>query len=325
MKQCSKCGSKKEYFDFPACKGTKDGYSSRCKSCRSDYAKKYRKTENAKNKERAAKNNRISNLRNLVADPTIVLSPIESYILGFIQTDGSFSGDSIQIEISIKDIDILFKIKQNLNLNGNISTRIRDTNFKKNAESATLSINKSIFLDKIKCLVPVGKKSQLIEAPKNISYSERDYWRGVIDGDGSLGIKKSNGNVFISLNTSSDKLYNDYISYLNKNINFIPKVSRNKRDNTYNIVLLNINCISLVKLLYSNNDISLYRKQELANKIIIYDLYSIPTSFSKEEDRIIFSHSNEESSRLLPKYRPSNLSLRRNYLLNLERWGYYNE
>src|SRR5258708_10151754 len=207
MKQCSKCGSKKEYFDFPACKGTKDGYSSRCKSCRSDYAKKYRKTENAKNKERAAKNNRISNLRNLVADPTIVLSPIESYILGFIQTDGSFSGDSIQIEISIKEIDILFKIKQNLNLNGNISTTIKDTNFKKNAESATLSINKSIFLDKIKCLVPVGKKSQLIEAPKNISYSERDYWRGGNYGDGPLRIKKKNRKLIIFFKKLNEKIY----------------------------------------------------------------------------------------------------------------------
>ena len=54
----------------------------------------------------------------------------------------------------------------------------------------------------IKKYVPVGKKSYIICPPKE-EFSEVDYWRGIIDGDGSLGIAKSLGNApFLSVITA---------------------------------------------------------------------------------------------------------------------------
>jgi len=63
----------------------------------------------------------------------------------------------------------------------------------------------------IKLDMVYGRKSYSINLPKS-ELSEKDYFRGVIDGDGSLGLT-SNGYPFVSLVTSSEAFAEAYLNF----------------------------------------------------------------------------------------------------------------
>jgi hypothetical protein len=139
-----------------------------------------------------------------------------SYIIGFIQTDGCLTSATrnrgkVSIGISKRDKDILDAMVEYLDYNYSIKERIQNTNFKDNFESVCLTICDKKFRDFLINDVGMhyGKKSYTITIPK-INYSEIDYWRGIIDGDGSLGLT-SNNIPFLSLVTASEELKKEYI------------------------------------------------------------------------------------------------------------------
>lgn len=198
----------------------------------------------------------------------MILNENESYLLGFLQTDGHRNKNNCyQLELSYKDIDILNKIKKYFNIKNPIKIRERITNFSNNKMYKFVSLYiPGIKIENLNCFIPFGKKSEIISAPKNITYSEVDYWRGVIDGDGSVGIR--NAGPYISLNTSSDELYHDFNSFLMNFVGIKTNNKRNKRDNTYNVVICSTNAITLANLIYDNKcKLFLIRKKKLANKI----------------------------------------------------------
>ena len=90
----------------------------------------------------------------------------------------------------------------------------------------------------------IGKctPNHILEIPTNTihkptdEYDEDYFWLGVIDGDGSLGMK-GDGHPYINLTTKSEQLKEDFLDYIEKLTNFRPSVSKNKRDNIYNITV----------------------------------------------------------------------------------------
>ena len=118
-----------------------------------------------------------------------------SYLIGLFQTDGNIyettrNRGKATIELSVKDEDIIEKIKNLIPYNYNITKRTR-----------TVSIGKYDYIDKeyvaikiydinfrkflIDSGVPSGKKSSIIGAPLHLeNLSIRDYVRGLYDGDG---------------------------------------------------------------------------------------------------------------------------------------------
>lgn len=197
--------------------------------------------------------------------------PQYSYLIGFIQTDGHLQSNTrnrgrLSIEISYKDKEILMKLQNIIPVNTTIYTRVRNTNFIKNHTGITLNVFDKNFRETINYYgVPYGKKSNIIEPPK-VNYSQIDYWRGIIDGDGSLGMT-SNNIPFISLITMSEKLFLEYKKFLT-NFGIEINLNRNKRDNIYNICVFNENAQKIVSALYYPGAIALDRKMKKANDII---------------------------------------------------------
>lgn len=198
-------------------------------------------------------------------------TPEISYLIGFIQTDGHLQKNTrnrgrLSIEISTKDYDILEKLQQIIPVNTTIYTRIRNTNFKNNVSSTTLNVFDHEFRNAIVAFgVPYGKKSDIISPPR-LPYLENDYWRGIIDGDGSLGMtgKKI---PYISLVTASEDLYQSYKHWLQKyNINI--DVNRNLRDSVYNITLFREKAQKIISILYYDQCICLNRKLIAAHEAI---------------------------------------------------------
>lgn len=179
--------------------------------------------------------------------------------------------------------------------------------FKKNYKSAILSNHRKSFRNKfIQAGMPVKNKG-LIGSPPNTTYSESDFWRGVFDGNGSLGFTKTN-EPFISLATKSIKLKTALCELLSTKFDIHKNIEPNKRDHIYNIVLKNEDAIQFCDFLYENSNICLQRKYNAYLQIKTWTRTKKrikQQSWSKNEITYIQEHSIEESMQHLNRSKQS--------------------
>lgn len=234
----------------------------------------------------------------------------ESYIYGLLLADGSLNlqernRGKISLEIQESDKDLVFKLFQ-LIPGSTIRERVRNTNFKEEYHSIIFSNSKRDFREKlIKQGFPTKNKTDNA-VPPVLKYFEKDFWRGVLDGDGSLGFTSDN-KPFVSLVTKSEKLKNAYLDFLFKNYNIIKNISRNKRDNVYNIVVLGEDAVKLSKELWIDSELYLNRKYKKAKELQLWErpksLRKKPKytkrSWNVEEDNYILTHTLEDSEKNL--------------------------
>lgn len=193
----------------------------------------------------------------------IVLNSIDSYLYGLFLTDGHISEYTrnrgrISVELSYMDHELLEKIHK-IYPESKLHIRERSTNFKKDYKGISINFHMKEFRDRfISYGLPLKDKSIVGDVPI-VTYSERDFWRGVIDGDGSVCITAS-GFPVISLVIVGEALKNSYCSMLKNNFNIEKNVHRNKRDNIYNICVPYKNAIILGDYLYKDAELYLDRK-----------------------------------------------------------------
>jgi len=223
----------------------------------------------------------------------------------------------MSIEIGVKDSHILYEFKNLVTCNSFIRERTRDTNFKSNHTSISWTVHDWGFRNAInEAGVPYGKKSFTIQPPKQ-EYVQSDYWRGIIDADGSLGIT-AQGFPFCSLVTSSEPLAEAYFDLIEQLTDFRPTTKKNKRDGVYNIMVWKERAKILVKFLYENASIALDRKRTSASEIMNWQRQpKMPRSQMKrwtdEEKEFVMTHSVAESMRFLQRPLGSIYGIR-NYL-----------
>lgn len=188
-------------------------------------------------------------------------------MFGLFQVDGHLSKDTrnrgkFSIEMKSSDSMILLELQEHIPYHSKISYRERTTNFG-HINTAILQIYSREFRDEINMLgIPYGKKSSII-APPNTEYSIIDYYRGVVDANGSLGITSKNI-PFVSLNIYSDALKDSYLNMLTSITKKHKTASRTLRDNTYNIVVYKEDAQKLVHSLYYPGCICIRRKYNFA-------------------------------------------------------------
>jgi DNA-binding transcriptional regulator WhiA len=189
------------------------------------------------------------------------MNDIDSYIYGLFITDGSLNlttrnRGKITLEVNEKDEDIIYKL-YNIIPNSKVHERTRNTNFKKNYKSKIFSNHQRSFREKfIRYGFPTKNKTLSADVPKE-EYNEISFWRGIIDGDGSLGFIKD-GSPFVSLVTKSEFLKDKYLIFLNKFLGITKHLKRNKRDQVYNIIVKNEEAVKLSKMLYLTEKTDLY-------------------------------------------------------------------
>ena len=202
-----------------------------------------------------------------------------------------------------KDINLLEILHNRCPAISNISSRIRNTNFKDNYASVSLTINdRNLAKVLLKLGLPLGKKSKKIFVP-NFPLSEIDYWRGIIDGDGSLGF--TNGKPYICLCTINDNIADNFKSFIYKISRSVSKTKKNSRDGAYNIKIVGQRAKEIVEKIYYPGCISLNRKYIIAKNIINFQNIKSNIHFSDDDDDYILSHSLDESIKLLNRSKRS--------------------
>ncbi|HVE58259.1 MAG TPA: hypothetical protein VNB22_15605 [Pyrinomonadaceae bacterium] len=128
--------------------------------------------------------------------------------------------------------------------------------------------------------IPCGRKSHIISTPV-CEYSKIDYFRGLIDGDGSLGLT-SKSFPFLSFITASPKFAFEYLNFL-KSITGKEKTSiQNKRDNVFNIAVYKEDAQKVVQILYYDKCLALPRKLKKAKEVLNWQR---PATMKKIENR----------------------------------------
>lgn len=227
----------------------------------------------------------------------------QSYFLGLFATDGGFYETTrirgrISIELAIKDKDILEKLQGVIPVKSTITTRTRDTNYMKDYTSARLDIHDRGFRDWLKLNYDPGKKSNNVSPPKT-SFVRKSFYRGVIDGDGSLGFT-ARGFPFLSLCTNSENIARDYINLIFEVTGRWKTTSRNKRDRVYNIAIYQEDAQIFAEYLYGDSEIHLDREYNAYLRISKWRRPRgmrriISRRWTKEEELFVQNNSIKES------------------------------
>ena len=242
-------------------------------------------------------------------------NPFYAYLFGFAQTDGHLYEQSrnrgkLRIEIGEKDAEILERFQKLLPFNSSINRRVRTTNFGVNYESVIWTVCDKRFRDCLKDWgFPAGKKSEIIKPPC-ASYSPSDYFRGLLDGDGSIGLT-AHGFPFVSLVTSSPQIVGEYLNFIKRVTGKLKTSLPNSRDKIHNIAIYKEDAQALVKHIYYKNCLALPRKKRKAEEVLAWrrpsTMKKVPNRklWTIEEDNYISVNLIEVSMKALERSRNS--------------------
>ncbi|MGW2472965.1 hypothetical protein [Streptomyces sp. NPDC001665] len=197
--------------------------------------------------------------------------PEYSYMFGFIQADGHLAAGTgrkgrLTVELNVRDIAILHEFQRLTPYNSSIRERVRATNFSKSHHSATwslCSLEARTVMNELG--LPYGRKSRRIQPPR-VEFCPRDYLRGVIDADGSLGYT-AQGFPFVSLTTASTAV-GAYLCFYAKRVTGTRRsIARNARDGVYNILYTMEAAVTLAEHFYYPGCLALPRKQASATSL----------------------------------------------------------
>ncbi|MEU3037237.1 hypothetical protein [Streptomyces griseoaurantiacus] len=197
--------------------------------------------------------------------------PEYAYMFGFLQADGHLhqgpgQKGRLAVEVNVRDIDILHAFQKLTPYNSSVRERIRSTNFAATHHSALWTLCSLEARTRINELgLPYGRKSFTITAPTS-DFSVRDYIRGLIDADGSLGYT-AKGFPFLSLTTASTAIATCLISHVKTVTSAERVLNRNSRDGIYNIFYAMETAQKLAQHFYYPGCLSLARKHAIADSL----------------------------------------------------------
>ena len=123
------------------------------------------------------------------------ISEESTYWLGFLMADGCITTrkkTTFYLNLSLKkdDIEHIRLFTKFLGSNQPIITR-QNNGFGRNGSGiSTISISSQILVDSVVKFGIVPKKSHIATAPQILEY-DRNFWRGVVDGDGRIYITQN--------------------------------------------------------------------------------------------------------------------------------------
>lgn len=197
--------------------------------------------------------------------------PAVAYMFGFLMGDGHLSETTrnrgrLSAEVSVRDEMILHRFTELVPCKTYFSYRSRKTNFASRSDTVIWTLHDRHVREAFKAYgFPVGRKSESVRPPP-CAYSVRDYLRGWIDADGSVGVT-GQGKLFVSLTTHSEPIKDLFIEHVYRVTGRQKVATRNQRDGVFNLVVLEWIAFDLASDLYYVDCLSLPRKYAAARYI----------------------------------------------------------
>ena len=198
------------------------------------------------------------------------------YVLGLIASDGYISDDKVEIALNNKDAYMIEKIRDMI-------CPTKPVYIKEKTNSVKFIIHNKIIASEMKillCMHSNKKHSEMIfpNVPKKYM---KDFIRGYVDGDGTIGKTKGyqtvNGirKVYIGIRLrilGNEKFLKSLIENIRKEIpNKTYSISKRKGENVFEVTYNFSIAIAILHWLYDNNKICLKRKESKFYELINID------------------------------------------------------
>lgn len=231
-------------------------------------------------------------------------------MFGFLQADGHLYSNTrnrgrLSLELKVQDTWLVEQFARLVPFYSAIRTRTRRTNFSEIYTSVIWTVHDRSFREALIAKgLPHGKKSDIVCVPAG-ELASVDYYRGIVDADGSLGIT-AQGIPFVSLITVSEPLAACYTAFVFEKIGCRKKFRRNQRDNVFNIAVFKEDAQALAACLYYPGCLALPRKAAKTSAMASWQRpagrrkYTL-REWDREQDEFILSHSVEEAERYLER------------------------
>lgn len=198
------------------------------------------------------------------------ITPESAYWIGFLMADGYVENSLVTIGLKHNDYEHIKKFLEFVNGNNPIMIKDRVGGFGGSlSRLAVVRVFSKLMVDKLSEYGVTPRKSLTAKVCDELAFN-RDFWRGVIDGDGSIGEFKrkecKNHKLFMNL-VGSKYIVNQFSDYIkiifdrSGIVNTPPKAMPAKKGLILN--LQNGRALVVMKSLYENSEIFLDRKKEL--------------------------------------------------------------
>lgn len=184
-----------------------------------------------------------------------------AYFTGLLLADGNISAKGkISIGLQSNDKHILESMKDELKLPTNISDFVR----KDGEKSSTLSFNVTGISESLSKLGMFPNKSLKEIAP--IRFIEnRHFWRGMVDGDGSIGIQTNkSARVYLC---GSKEVCSQFLEYCKKLVPEIKTEVKVSNGDLYRVSISGIKAAKVLRVLYGDSELFLNRKSKKAQEV----------------------------------------------------------
>lgn len=194
-----------------------------------------------------------------------------AYVIGVIATDGNLSPDLRHIHITSKDEEMMLNCKKCLGIDNMIGKKTRGGS--KDKKYFVLQFGDKNFFEFLISIGITPKKSKTIGELKIPKEYFKDFFRGCIDGDGSITISKhpeSKHPQYKVRLCSASKLFLEWILNTTRELCSIQSGSIHLPKNSfvYTLVFAKEDSIKISRWIYKGKIISLSRKKEIALKIL---------------------------------------------------------
>lgn len=194
-----------------------------------------------------------------------------AYIIGIIATDGNLSSDLRHLIITSKDYEMVTNCKKYLRLKNKISRIARGGSIDK--KYYMLQFGDKNFFEFLLKLGLTPKKSKTMSKLKIPQKYFADFFRGCIDGDGSISISKHKESKHPQYKIRLCSASNDFLDWILKSckISFSiagGSISKTNKSSVYTLTFAKKDSIKILKMIYFKNVLCLSRKKKIALKIL---------------------------------------------------------
>lgn len=204
-----------------------------------------------------------------------VLTPEAAYWIGFLITDGAVSGPAspvLLLHLKASDVSHIRSLRKFIGSNHPIKINKKPKRYKRSYNSsayARLNLRCGRHMARTLDGYGVTLNKTLTARAADCLVDSPDFWRGVIDGDGSIYTTRRTGRSHpaISLCSASRKFAEQFREFARRNIpDYYGRVATNAR--SFDVRLCGANAIKLIDLLYRGAIPALPRKARRAKKIL---------------------------------------------------------
>jgi hypothetical protein len=193
--------------------------------------------------------------------------PEAAYWVGFLMADGSIgvggeTSGTVRLRLHEKDADQIEKFRKFLGTDKPVSYELGRGFSKPGSRLVGLGITSRKMVNDLSTYGVVPRKSKTAEV--KVLESNRHFWRGMVDGDGWIFVRKD-GLPVIGL-TGSLNIVKQFVSFVASTSGKTPSINPNH--SIWRAAVSGKVAVALVKVLYGNCGMALTRKLSTATRII---------------------------------------------------------